>query len=42
MILAEALVHIVYTFKNREMTYFIDNENLVSDAFLEQMKEFLL
>ena len=41
LILSEALVHLIYSFKDKEITYFIDNNLLVSDSYLNQTKAFL-
>jgi len=41
LILSEALAHIVYAFHDKSISYFIDNESLVSDSYLDQIKTFL-
>ena len=38
LILSEALVHLVYTFHEPTITYFIDNQALVSDQYINQIK----
>jgi hypothetical protein len=40
LILSEALVQLVYNFKDKEINYFLDNNQLVSDSFLDQSKAF--
>jgi hypothetical protein len=41
LILSEALVKIIYTFKDMNMNFFIDNDSIVSSSFIDQVKGFL-
>jgi hypothetical protein len=41
LIISEALVKIVYAFSDKNLNFFIDNESIVNNDFLEQIKGFL-
>jgi hypothetical protein len=41
LILSEALVKIIYTFNDMNMNFFIDNESIVNNTFIDQIKSFL-
>lgn len=39
--MSEALVHLVYTFHDTSINYFIDNEAIVNNDYLDQIKTFI-
>lgn len=41
LILSEAIVKIVYTFKDPNINFFIDNDSIVSETYTNQIKNFL-
>ena len=41
LIISEALVKLVYAFHEKNINFFIDNDAIVSESFLEQIKTFL-
>lgn len=41
LILSEALVKVIYTFHEKNINFFIDNDSIVNESFLEQIKGFL-
>ena len=41
LIISEALVKVIYTFHEKNINFFIDNDSIVSENFLEQIKGFL-
>ena len=42
LIFSEALVHLVYSFHDTSINYFIDNNALITDSYIDQIKSFLI
>ena len=40
--MSEALVKLVYSFHDSQLNYFLDNNSLIADDFIDQIKDFLL
>ena len=41
LLLNEALVKVIYTFQDMNINFFIDNDSIVSEPFIDLMKAFL-
>ena len=41
LIISEALVKLVYAFPEKNLNFFIDNDSIVSESFIDQIKGFL-